>query len=913
MGNSPVLWGPNSTANNLESALGFNNGANSGIITGTTDPTVVATYGVQGSLYLNSANGATYQKQDNGTTTNWLPFSAINGLVWTPYTPTLTTNTGTLPVSSTAFEYKQVGDSIDILAKISFTTTGTWSGLNFNLPNSYVIDTSKAVDYAVGNNVDSSTVTLYPDGVQAAPATLHYQSTSSYGVYILTGGLYGSYQAIDQSTPLTWTSAAYLLIKVASIPIVGLTVSSLTGSGAVTSLNSLTGALNLVAGSGVTITPSGSNITISSSVASLTFADSLVNTSGTITLKNDSGSPTAFQYYGTNGSGTLGYYTAVSTIPVFTGDTGTGGVAGLVPAPPAGSKAAGDYLAASGSWAYVDQSKPRYNPLSYVNTTPWTGSTSTKFENLTTYTGIDGYKKYAAVVAGGAAGTLFIWDISNPKIPSLCSSIILSGAYNVAVAQISGSIYAFVPSSGGSSLYIINVTNPFALTTTSSLLISNSPGSLYAISYANGYVYLATQNKGLTVVDVGGGLAGGTITTPVQSYQEGGTTNKSGGVIVVGNVVYTTNYQTTFPATIRYLKTWNLASGGGTLAVPVLANTYTVPGGPTATSTKPLGISASAAGNTLYVTDGNQGVIDIIDVTSPTSPNYLTYVTPSYALIDNSLGVAVASATISGNYLYVPSGSSAVNGGAIDLFDVSIPASPIKVNTVYNNIPNDVFGGIALSDGFVFGADYGVSGGYSGLAVFTQAELNPTFGLPVTSNIQVQQLTASTALVSNANKQLASSVTTATELSYLHGVTSNVQTQINALSGAGVSSLNSLTGALSLVAGSGITVTPSGSTITLTATGGGGLSRSVHVVSSATTAGSTAATDYVYFASGTTTITLPTAVGNSNLYTIKNVGSAIITIATTSSQTIDGSASASLAVQYTSLDLISDGSNWNIV
>src|SRR5208282_3348875 len=38
-----------------------------------------------------------------------------------------------------------------------------------------------------------------------------------------------------------------------------------------------------------------------------------------------------------------------------------------------------------------------------------------------------------------------------------------------------------------------------------------------------------------------------------------------------------------------------------------------------------------------------------------------------------------------------------------------------------------------------------------------------------------------------------------------------------------VSSLNSLTGALSLIAGSGITVTPSGTNITLTATGSSGV------------------------------------------------------------------------------------------
>lgn len=41
---------------------------------------------------------------------------------------------------------------------------------------------------------------------------------------------------------------------------------------------------------------------------SYTFADSIVNTAGTVTLVNDSASPGNSKYYGTNSSGTLGYY-----------------------------------------------------------------------------------------------------------------------------------------------------------------------------------------------------------------------------------------------------------------------------------------------------------------------------------------------------------------------------------------------------------------------------------------------------------------------------------------------------------------------------------------------------------------------------------------------------------------------------
>lgn len=43
------------------------------------------------------------------------------------------------------------------------------------------------------------------------------------------------------------------------------------------------------------------------------------------------------------------------------------------------------------------------------------------------------------------------------------------------------------------------------------------------------------------------------------------------------------------------------------------------------------------------------------------------------------------------------------------------------------------------------------------------------------------QLTASRALVTDANKKLAVSSTTATQLGYVHGVTSAIQTQINTL------------------------------------------------------------------------------------------------------------------------------------
>ena len=91
------------------------------------------------------------------------------------------------------------------------------------------------------------------------------------------------------------------------------------------------------------------------------------------------------------------------------------------------------------------------------------------------------------------------------------------------------------------------------------------------------------------------------------------------------------------------------------------------------------------------------------------------------------------------------------------------------------------------------------------------------------------------------------------------------------------------------------------------------IKRIISSISTATNADALAAHDYAYLVSGTTTLTLPTAVGNANKYTVKNVGDNTITINTTSSQTIDGSTSIAINTKYSSVDLVSDGSNWLII
>lgn len=62
--------------------------------------------------------------------------------------------------------------------------------------------------------------------------------------------------------------------------------------------------------------------------------------------------------------------------------------------------------------------------------------------------------------------------------------------------------------------------------------------------------------------------------------------------------------------------------------------------------------------------------------------------------------------------------------------------------------------------------------------------------------------------------------------------------------------------------------------------------------------------------SGTFTTTLPTAVGvTGRLYVVKNSGAGVVTVDTTSGQTIDGAASASVAAGAV-LRVASNGANW---
>lgn len=90
----------------------------------------------------------------------------------------------------------------------------------------------------------------------------------------------------------------------------------------------------------------------------------------------------------------------------------------------------------------------------------------------------------------------------------------------------------------------------------------------------------------------------------------------------------------------------------------------------------------------------------------------------------------------------------------------------------------------------------------------------------------------------------------------------------------------------------------------------GGIVRLVSSIAAPTTAGATTVTDYVYFVTNTT-LTLPTAVSNTNRYTVKCISGTCV-VDGDGAETIDGSASITIQVED-SVDLISNNTEWKVV
>ena len=123
---------------------------------------------------------------------------------------------------------------------------------------------------------------------------------------------------------------------------------------------------------------------------------------------------------------------------------------------------------------------------------------------------------------------------------------------------------------------------------------------------------------------------------------------------------------------------------------------------------------------------------------------------------------------------------------------------------------------------------------------------------------------------------------------------------------------------LNILAGSNVTLTYTNNdnlkttNLTIAATAGSGTNRNISTVNVSSVIASVASTDYVVIAGAGIKLTMPTAVGNTNLYTIKNKSTSSVLVAANGAETIDAAATALMETQYTAIDLISDDAAWHI-
>ncbi len=161
---------------------------------------------------------------------------------------------------------------------------------------------------------------------------------------------------------------------------------------------------------------------------------------------------------------TSGSYTDLSNTPPtnvpFTGDSGSGGTAGLVPAPPAGSAAATEFLSASGTWAPLPSSVTSYTVTFNTSAVTASGGTVLTFPsvpgNIIAGMTIADATSSAAIPAGASVESVTSTTVTltTPVVsPGVGSgdSIVFSGtaatATNLSVTEATNSV-AIVNSNG---------------------------------------------------------------------------------------------------------------------------------------------------------------------------------------------------------------------------------------------------------------------------------------------------------------------------------------------------------------------------------------------------------------------------------------------------------------------------------
>jgi hypothetical protein len=306
-------------------------------------------------------------------------------------------------------------------------------------------------------------------------------------------------------------------------------------------------------------------------------------------------------------------------------------------------------------------------------------------------------------------------------------------------------------------------------------------------------------------------------------------------------------------------------------------------------------------------------------------------------------GSNISIVNTSGNYTIGVSGSLGLTTEEVDDRVASLLVAGTGININYNDISNT----LTLSSENYYGANRGiievsspassfnVPGGYTvggfdlflnGVKLVNDIDFTATNG----NSINTSSPIPSGSVLEYISLTLANPLRIATdqysaEISReIISVTGTLST-INIIGGYDSGGLDIYKDGLKLIKdiqytannGSSISLTTpatSGSIIEYVSFLAGKARRSLNTITSSIAAATVPQTDYVYVAtSPNITVTMPSAIGNNNRYTIKNLSSGTINVVPQNGQTIDNQPTIAIINQYISIDLVSNNQNWIII
>ncbi|MCF7824113.1 MAG: T9SS type A sorting domain-containing protein [Candidatus Marinimicrobia bacterium] len=263
----------------------------------------------------------------------------------------------------------------------------------------------------------------------------------------------------------------------------------------------------------------------------------------------------------------------------------------------------------------------------------------------------------------GVGNVLKIVSFEDPANPFAAGSVILDDMVeDIVWTVIDGKTYCLV---SGSSLNIVDVTNPITPSLTASMSLA---GYGEGLAVSGTYAYIAAGSSGMQVINISNPASPDSVTTVAGSgsgYAEG--INVSSPYAYLGNGANVTIYDINTPETPSIVGTYE-----GTDWVQ----------------------DAVGRGNYLYVCEWGVGV-DVVDISNPASPTFVTtFSNPKNADI-----------MFDGDFGYIAS-----RDGGLTVIDVSSPAAPTLVNTftTQGTLRKVSYGAITISStvtGHIFTAE----------------------------------------------------------------------------------------------------------------------------------------------------------------------------------------------------------------